>query len=151
MASLKSSSTSRRPGLVSQSRRIRVLWSSRRLYWDRASPYRGRSWLMAWSRKARRSAAPDLIRARSSGQKRTVWTMPSSSPAVLHLTWLTKSFRRLPRKSWASMRKSRSRLSARAVMVPRSRSKEMSSLSPRARWDRAPERKPMASSRLVLP
>ena len=151
MASLKSSSTESRPGFFSQSRRMRVLCSSSLWYWDRASPYRGRSWQMAWSRKARRSAAPALMRARSSGQKRTVCKIPASSPAVLSFTWFTKSFRRPPRKSWASMRKSRPRLSAWAVTVPWSRWKEMSSRSPRARWDRAPERKPMASKRLVLP
>ena len=106
---------------------------------------------MARSRKVRRSAAPALMRARSSGQKRTVCRISDSFPAVFSFTWFTNSFRRAPRNSWAWMRKSRPRLSTWAVMVPWVRWKAMSSLSPRARWDRAPARKPMASSRLVFP
>lgn len=49
------------------------------------------------------------------------------------------------------MVKRRPRLSTWAVILARSRWKPMSSRSPRARWERAVERKAIASNKFVLP
>ena len=65
-------------------------WS--RVYSERASAYRGRSWHRALSRNRRRAAAPSRISSRSSGRKNTVPSTWLSSEAFFTGTRLTVIF-----------------------------------------------------------
>ena len=149
--SLNSGSRSKSSGLSSLSRRMRVLWSYRRLYWLSASAYRGRSWHRDISMNRRRSAAPARMRNKSSGAKNTVCSTSLSAAPFLAFTPLTVMLRRLLRLSRMSVTNSRWREKICPTSSASCLSKPISSRSPWARGLLPQLRYTMASSRLVLP